>query len=244
MCGVFAQTGLDFRGLSDTIRHAKKALKEKRIKEGQSILPNFNIWTGMNALVVTQEEPDFMQNMQFGFTPDWAKKQMYLFNARVEGDENQLNSPYYSGEMGIFEKPAFKEAIRHNRCIVPMDYFIEGPEKLGLKKPFLFKRKDDLAFVVAGIWNKWQLKDFSIYCFSILTTPASKLVKQIGHHRSPLILNYEDIDGWLDKDNSPEKLTKLMQPFDSEEFECYPISDGVTKKQNTKEVMTPILELF
>lgn len=244
MCGVFAQTGLDFRGLSDTIRHAKKALRDKKILSGQTFIPNFNIWTGMNALVITNQLPDFLQNMQFGYSPTWAKKQMYLFNARTEGDENTSNNANYQGDMGIFEKPSFKDAIIHNRCIVPMDYFVEGPENIGLKKPFLFKRFDNEPFVVAGIWSSVQINSITLLSFAILTTAAAKIVQQIGHHRSPLVLKNDSIDEWLDQKTQKSTLQNLMQPFDSEPFEYYQISDGISKKHNSKDVMTPILTLF
>ncbi len=245
MCGVFGQTELNFKALKESLKIAKEALKEKKTKSQQTILPNFNIWTGMSAWVLTGDEPHWLQPMQFGLTPPWAKKQMYLFNARAEGTENPENRSNYCGSMGIFEKPAFREAIRYRRCLVPMDYFIEGPEELGLRKPFLIHKKDQSGFVVAGIWENWvDPQQKTVHGFSLLTTAASSLVQQIGHHRSPLVLAEQHYDLWLDPATNAEMLSDLMRPFDSADFEFYPISAGVTQKRNSPEVMTKVLTLF
>ena len=46
--------------------------------------PMSNISIGDKALVITNEQPEQLQLFQFGMTPSWAKKKMYLFNARSE----------------------------------------------------------------------------------------------------------------------------------------------------------------
>ncbi len=245
MCGIFGQTELNFKALKESLKVAREALEAKKTKSQQLLLPNFNIWTGMSAWVLLNTEPQWLQPLQFGLTPSWAKKQMYLFNARTEGDANVQNSTDYAGVMGIFEKPSFREAILYRRCLIPMDYFIEGPEQLGLRKPFLIHKSDRSGFVVAGIWDKWvDARQQEVCSFSILTTAAAPLIQEIGHHRSPLVLAEEHYDQWLSPETSTKELVALMRPFDSSDFSLYPISEGVTKKRNSPEVMTPVLTLF
>ena len=70
------------------------------------------------APIVTQEEPEHLTMSMFGLTPQWAKKKTYWFNARAEGDRNKENDPRYLGAQGIIEKPAFRKAIRSQRCLV------------------------------------------------------------------------------------------------------------------------------
>ena len=50
--------------------------------------PNYNISVGQQSFVITDDKPHQLQ-FQFGLTPFWAKKQMYLFNASAEGDHNK-----------------------------------------------------------------------------------------------------------------------------------------------------------
>ena len=53
---------------------------------------------------------------QFGFTPFWAKKKMYVVNARSEGDYNKENDPLYTGAKGIITK-ASKSKIQMTKLI-------------------------------------------------------------------------------------------------------------------------------
>ncbi len=76
-----------------------------------------------------------LQLFRFGFTPFWAKRKMYFFNARSEGDYNKENDPNYTGSLGIVNKPAFRLSIRKKRCRIIADAFIEGPKKEKLSKP-------------------------------------------------------------------------------------------------------------
>ena len=74
--------------------------------------PSYNISVGQLSLVITDDKPNQLQLFQFGLTPFWAKKQMYLFNARAEGDHNKENDPKFTGSKGIIIKPAFRWIIR------------------------------------------------------------------------------------------------------------------------------------
>lgn len=74
--------------------------------------------------------------MRFGFTPSWGEKKHFAINARAEGDRNKANDPNYNGGFGILQKPFYKSSIRHKRCLVIADAFIEGPKREKLKKPF------------------------------------------------------------------------------------------------------------
>lgn len=238
MCSVKAQTELKFKNRR-TSKIASKALEQRIIKGDQAFIPNFNIWIGMQAYVITDKEPQHYQQMVFGLTPNWADKKMYLFNARVEGKNNSENDPCYTSEMGIFSMPSFRNAVQKRRCIIPVDYFIEGPEKEKLSKPFLIRRKDHEALILAGIWEEWIDKKTGeiLKTYAILTTAASNLLKSIQHHRSPLILNDEEIDVWLNPTSSVEQLKSIMFPHDFSNAEALAIDPIIKTKVNDPEII-------
>ena len=191
--------------------------------------PMSNISIGDLAPVITNESPGQLQLFQFGLTPFWAKKKLYFFNARSEGDFNKENDPNYTGALGIINKPAFRSSIRKKRCLIIADAFIEGPKKEKLSKPFLVYRRDkNRPFALAGIWDSWVDKETGevTNSFSIITTVANTLLQQIGHHRSPVILDEGDEENWL-SDIPLQDVTKLLRPFPSEEFNAYPISPAI-----------------
>lgn len=238
MCSVKAQTELKYKNRR-TSKIASKALEQRIIKGDQAFIPNFNIWIGMQAYVITDKEPQHYQQMVFGLTPNWADKKMYLFNARVEGKNNSENDPCYTSEMGIFSMPSFRNAVQKRRCIIPVDYFIEGPEKEKLSKPFLIRRKDHEALILAGIWEEWIDKKTGeiLKTYAILTTAASNLLQSIQHHRSPLILNDEEIDVWLNPTSSVEQLKSIMFPHDFSNAEALAIDPIIKTKVNDPEII-------
>ena len=157
--------------------------------------PNTNVSHGDLAPVVTGDQPDALQAMQFGFTPAWAKKQFYMINARSEGDHNADNDPDYRGAMGILQKPMFRQSIRTRRCLVVADAFIEGPQREKLAKPYVvYARDGQRPFALAGIWDEWTdtATGELVRSFAIITTTACDTLQAIGHHRSPVLLDPAD----------------------------------------------------
>lgn len=241
MCGTFGQKKLPLKKVK------LEFLPETDIapKEGKEL--NLNTWTGKFAAVLTPTQPAQYSWAQFGFTPSWADKKMYMFNARVEGDYNIENAADYDGEIGIFKKPSFRNAIKTRRCIIPMDFFVEGSEKEKYNKPYLIHRKDSEPFFVGGIFEDWVDKETGeiTTTFSILTTAAAPLLQKIGHHRSPLLLNPNVIPEWLNPKTNIDLIKVLMKPAGTSEFEAYPIDAGIVKSRvNNPEIEVRIKEII
>ena len=100
-----------------------------KVPDSLALFPSYNISPGKMAPVITNDHPHEIQLFRFGFTPSWATKAGLFINARAEGDNNSDNDPRYTGAKGIIIKPAFRKAIRSQRCLIPADAFIEGPQK-------------------------------------------------------------------------------------------------------------------
>ncbi len=204
---------------------------------------NFNVALGDLAYVITNDKSSELQAFHFGLTPSWAKKPLYLINARSEGDLNQENDINFSGKMGIINKPSFKTPIKSRRCLVIANGYIEGPEKEKLNKPYHIHQKDDEVFCFAGIWDTWinTTTGQVINSFSIITTVANSITQEIGHHRSPVILDKKDEQKWLDDSLPMEEVLKLLKPFPSENFKADPISVRIKDPHNkSKDLLIPI----
>lgn len=197
--------------------------------------PNYNIGPAALAPVITSAEPKTLQFFHFGFSPFWAKKRMYLFNARSEGDHNKDNNPLYVGARGIISKPAFRKAIRSQRCLVVADSFIEGTTKEKLSNPFVVHlSKGKRPFAFAGIWDEWvdQNSGEIFKTFAIITTTPNELLQKIPHHRSPVILSKSDERKWLDETLPLADITELLRPYAGDDMNAYPISDRIKNPRN------------
>lgn len=205
--------------------------------------PNFNIGPGSLAPVITDKDPDKLQFFHFGMTPFWAKKKLYFFNARAEGDHNKENDPDYHGAMGIISKPSFRKAIRSQRCLVIADAFIEGTTEKKLDEPFLVHlSKGRRPFAFAGIWDEWVNKETGeIYqSFAIITTTPNTLLQMLPHHRSPVILTREKERDWLDPNLPLSEVTAMLQPYEEGDMNAYPISTSIKNpRHNSLELLKP-----
>jgi putative SOS response-associated peptidase YedK len=214
------------------------------VKSVGAFPPNYNIGPGSLAPVITDSEPKKLQFFKFGLTPQWAKKQMYLFNARAEGDHNKSNDPNYTGAAGIITKPAFRKAIRSQRCLVVADAFIEGSTQEKLDKPYVVHLgKQNRPFAFAGIWDEWADRESGeiIQSFAIITTTPNELLQKIPHHRSPVVLNQSSESIWLNPDSSLSEITALLRPFYFKDMNAYPISREIKNPRNNyKELLAPI----
>ena len=125
-------------------------------------------------------------NLRWGLIPSWAKDPkigVQCINARAET---------------ISEKPAFREAFRKRRCLVPADGFWEW-ETAGKKKiPWKFARPDGEGFCMAGLWERWINQGEPLETFTIITTSSNGLVSPV-HDRMPVILTPDVAEQWLER---------------------------------------------
>lgn len=204
-------------------------------------LANRNIKVGDLAPVVRSGQPRAVELMQFGLTPQWADKQTYWFNARAEGDNNRDNDPDYTGAKGIISKPAFRQAIRSQRCLVPASAFIEGTTDKKLNEPYCVFVKDRHPIAFAGIYDTWHdpLSQKVVNSFAIITTRPNALMGQLPHHRMPVILTQADEDRWIDPDLPLAEVLALLEPYPADAMNAYPISPKV-KSHNGEAILDPV----
>jgi len=206
-----------------------------RVEGDLEYRPSYNISPGSYAPVITDDNPRTLSMLQFGMTPFWAKKPMYLFNARTEGDSNQDNDPGYKGAKGIITKPAFRKPIRSQRCLVIADAFIEGTASEKLSKPYLVYLKDkERPFAFAGIWDTWVNTGTGevVKSFAIVTTVANELLQMLPHHRSPVILPRKYEQDWLSSDLPLADVTRMLEPFPADRMNAFPIDPKIKNPRN------------
>ncbi len=131
------------------------------------------------------------------------------------------------------DKPAFRDAFRRRRCILPADGFYEWKREGKGKQPYLIQRRDHKPFGLAGLWERWKRGDDLIESCTILTTSPNTLMKEI-HDRMPVILSKKGCDVWLDPDASAERLAPLLIPS-VDELEAAPVDTRVNSPRNDDE---------
>jgi putative SOS response-associated peptidase YedK len=132
--------------------------------------------------------------MRWGLIPAWVKD-----DEAMSIGSRMINARFES----VAEKPSFKRAVAHRRCLVPMNSFFEWhTDAQGEKFPYRIFSKEDPFLAVAGIWEEWKRhgKDEKLpehlTTFSLLTQDANPFVSQI-HHRMPILLDSKHQMNWL-----------------------------------------------
>ena len=167
---------------------------------------------------------------RWGLLPSWVKDPgdfSTLINARAET---------------AAEKPSFRAAMRHRRCLIPADGFIEWTGQRGSKRPYLLKSPDQGLMAFAGLWEHWQGSDGSeIESAVILTTGANATLAPL-HNRMPVILDPEHYDAWLDcKRVSPGDVAEFLVPADDALLVAVELEPKINNPGNEgPEILAPI----
>ena len=197
--------------------------------------PRFNIAPSqMVACVrnVPENEHRECVLMKWGLIPSWAKDPSIgnkMINARAET---------------VAEKPSFRKAFRHHRCLVIADGFYEWKREGKAKQPYYIRFKDSRPFAFAGLWESWkdpsQEDGSPIDSCTIITTEANEFMQSI-HHRMPVILKPTNYDQWLDPAiQDASILTSMLEPHPSDEMEAFPISTRVNNPRfDSQECIEP-----
>jgi putative SOS response-associated peptidase YedK len=159
--------------------------------------------------------------LRWGLVPYWAKDAkigLSTINAKAET---------------VATAPAFRDAFKHRRCLVPADAFYEWQRiDKKTKHPFAFAMKSGEPYAMAGLWERWQSKEGeALETFTILTTDPNKLMEPV-HNRMPVILEPRDYARWLDPGDPARPPVDLLRPFSAEEMVAWPVSDRVGNVRN------------
>jgi putative SOS response-associated peptidase YedK len=124
--------------------------------------------------------------LRWGLVPYWAKDPSIgnrMINARAET---------------VAEKPAFRAAYRHRRCLVLADGFYEWHREGSVKTPYYISSADGQPFAFAALWENWNSKDTdeSVQSTTLITTEANDFMASL-HHRMPVVLTPDTAPRWL-----------------------------------------------
>lgn len=229
MCGRFAQ--------KTSYSELKKlfGLTAAEVADVPPVKARYNIAPTQDILNVRQNGEERVALMlKWGLVPSWANDATIsarLINARSETVE---------------EKPSFREAFKHRRCLIPTDGFYEWQRNAGgAKQPYFFQLRDEESpFAFAGLWERWKSTDGKVLeTCTILTTQANEVLAPV-HDRMPVIIHPADYDLWLNEDERQRPLRReLLRPFPAEEMTSHPVGLKVNSPSEQGEELQRPIEL-
>src|SRR5437773_6121533 len=116
------------------------------------------------------------------------------------------------------EKPAFKNAMKRRRCLIPADGYYEWQAFEKRKRPHFIYRRDGQPIGLAGLAETWiGPNGEELDTVAIVTAPASADLKVL-HDRVPVTIASSDFDRWLDgaAHDTQAAMALLTAPADGE----------------------------
>ena len=202
---------------------------------GEDWNPRYNIAPTQPVPVIRQNPKEPVREialMKWGLIPSWSKNASgaaSLINARSETAST---------------KPAFRDALKLRRCLIPADGFYEWMRTGKSKQPYCFEVHDKELFAFAGLWDRWRDASGSwVKTFSILTTTPNAVTSAV-HDRMPVILDPDSYDLWLDPGmKNVDAASELLKPFEAERMRCYPVSTRINHVANDDDECSRPVEL-
>jgi len=181
-------------------------------------VPNYNVCPTNDIHAVMRDETGRrLVAMRWGFIPASYKSPTdgpLLINARADT---------------IATKPAFAEAARARRCVVPVSGFYEwtvAPDKSRL--PWYVTRADGAPMLLAAIWQDWEREGQRLRTCAIVTCEANDAIGHI-HHRMPVVLEPDDVGLWLGE--AGKGAAVLMRPAPEEALVAHRVDPQVNSNR-------------
>jgi putative SOS response-associated peptidase YedK len=160
--------------------------------------------------------------MRWGLIPYWAKDLkigLRTINAKAET---------------ITTTPAFREAIKYRRCLVPADAFYEWQNlDAKNKQSFAIALTSKEPYAFAGLWEKWKDRQTGteLLTFTIITTDPNEVVRPL-HDRMPVIIPAKDYDRWLQPGDPQRPPIDLLRPFEAGLMTAWKVDKADGKVKN------------
>ena len=185
--------------------------------------PRYNIAPSQDIAIVrtSREQLRVLSFERWGLVPHWAKDPAIgnrLINARSETAAT---------------KPAFRDALAHRRCIVPVDGFYEWSGRGAERRPYIFQREDQRMLGLAELYERWIGEGGEVIDSCTIQTTEANATLRPFHDRMPVILPREDYGHWLDRDRQDAgDLVSLLCPCPDDWLRARPVSTRINDPRN------------
>ena len=195
---------------------------------GRNVPPRYNICPTQDVLFVAHIDGERrLQQGRWWLVPWWATTmpKWTLFNARSEDAHT---------------KPAFRDAFKQKRCLIPADGYYEWTKQLtgSGRYPHLIHLPEFEPFAFAGLWaHNAQL---GVTSCTILTAEAAPAIDHL-HNRMPIILKRSAFDEWLDENTPVEAARALLNHNRGSELISYEVGQAVNaSRANAADLILPL----
>ena len=215
MCGRFITTGTwaQYRKYLDIL--------PPEVENRNGPAPNYNVAPTEELEILTRGRDGLaVRSVKWGLVPHWAKDTKVRMQINARGET-------------AAEKPFFRTAFEHGRCLVPATGYYEWRTEDGEKQPYLLHLPGETPvfepFAFAGLMS--YNRNLDIATFAIVTLPAAAPVMPV-HDRMPVILKPDALTAWMDPATDRAAAVDLLQDNRGDDLVYHPVSKAVGNVRN------------
>lgn len=188
------------------------------------IMPRYNIAPTQPIVAIWEAQGRREAHFaRWGLVPGWVKDPRefpLLVNARAEGME---------------QKPAFRDPLKHGRCIVPASGYYEwhtGPDKK--KQPYYITRADGKPMALAGLYATWSGPNGEeVDSVATITVSANPQLSVIHDRMPAILLDEESQDAWLNvREVRAQEAAQMALPLEDGVLKFHPVSTRVNSARD------------
>jgi putative SOS response-associated peptidase YedK len=184
--------------------------------------PRYNVApTQPVPVVVLESGVRHFRLMRWGLIPGWVK------------DPRQFSLVINARGETVLDKPAFKNAMKRRRCLLPADGYYEWHQSEGRKRPFFIRPRDGALMAFAGLAETWVGPNGEELDTVAIVTAAAGGDLATLHSRVPVTITPENYACWLDGNaaDAGEVMPLLRAPADGE-YIWHEVSTRVNRVAN------------
>jgi putative SOS response-associated peptidase YedK len=172
----------------------------------------FNAFALPPLPVICNDSPDQVTLYTWGLIPFWVKD--------AETADALRRRTFNAKSETLDEKPSFRNSFKSKHCLVIASGFYEWQTMGKEKIPYLMGLKDQQAFSLAGLYDRWKdpATGDVMKTFTVITTRANPRMEEIHNlkKRMPVILDPSLERKWLSPDLSAQEIQKIFEPYPQE----------------------------
>ena len=177
--------------------------------------PRYNIAPTQPVITVLERQGQRTAELfRWGFVPGWVKDPRdwpLLINARSET---------------MAEKPAFRDALRNTRCIIPATGYFEWMKGAdGERRPYYITSGETETMAFAGLYSTWagpNGEEVDTVC--IVTVDPNEEISNIYDRMPAILRNEAELDAWLNtRDVDVAEALSLARPMPDGSMRFHPV---------------------
>lgn len=146
--------------------------------------------------------------MRYQLLPSFCEGLKYTRTNPKTGNEVEIKSTYNARLDSLMKAKAWQKPFMNFHGIVPVTSFFEWVDYQGKATQIEFTDQEQEILHIPCLYDNWYSQDKSlvIQSFAIITTDPTKEVLEKGHDRSPINLNIDQLQSWLDPKSQDKEL--------------------------------------